>query len=699
MAIGAVALNVSLARQLLQIDNDARTLAESWISRSAALAAFDASLRDFRSGEARLALSTTAAEQQDHDVALHALSSRMDSILTRLRTLDSAAGDRNSDAQVQVQAQWSAYSGMHHAAAREASGGETSAAMRRFREREGAYRGLATVTRQAQEAMLAGADRLAVRNQRSTRTSGGLLAASLLLTVAGIGLANLVLRSRRDRAVAMQRWQDVADQTVGIVWELDRSGRFRFCSRSGSELLGIPVDALLGRHALRFVVSGDRRNALEVARGSQVRDLEVRVVRPDGAVRWLAVSGQRLSGSGSTFDGFRGLAVDITRRAQAEEALAQRRRLEAIGTLAGGVAHDLNNVLTAVNGYAQLMQSELPTSHPAQHDLSAITEAAARGSALVRRVLQFARHSPAQRQAVEVAELVHEVIRLLRPQQPAHVKVLVHLPDTACHVLADATELHQVVLNIVVNALRALTKTGSRLTITVRTTDRDVELTVADDGEGMRPDVLERAFEPFFTTRAVGEGTGMGLAMAHGIVTAAGGRMSIASELGVGTTVRVELPRADLPGVARASGVETAVSERVLRVLFVDDDPQVRNTVTRLMAAAGHEVEAFAGAPAALDALRADPARADVILTDYSMPLMNGMEFTAAVRARGLTLPIVMSSGYLDRSASEEARRVGVTAMLDKPVQTSALLRTLTASVSESAVGAVSGGGGPATTR
>ena len=681
IALGALALNLILARQLVQIGRDARALAETWISRSATLAVFETALRDYRQLEAQQALRTASGRPDDLD----ALGTRADSLLTHLAALEATAGDTGTIAPIRER--WASYASLERAS-RALPGGEASAAMRAFRAREPVFRTLVGDTRRAQAVVLKGADQIAARNTRSTRVSTGLLAASLLLTVAGIALAELARRSRTERAAAVQRWEDVADQSIGIVWELDRRGRFRFCSRAGFELLGEPSERVIGRHALRFLVAGDRRLALAAsvrngAIAQQVRDLEVRVLRADGSPRWIAVSGQRLSDSSGAFAGFRGLAVDITRRAQAEEALSQRRRLEAVGTLAGGVAHDLNNVLTSVNGYAQLMQTELPKTHRSQDDLAAIVEAAGRGASLVRRVLQFARHNPAPHEPVELAEVVHEVVRLLRPQRPPHVKVTVTLPDTACHVMADATELHQVVLNIAVNALRAMQRTGSRMSITLATDARDVVLTVTDDGEGMRPEVLERALEPFFTTRAVGEGTGMGLSMAHGVVTSCGGSLTLSSEVAVGTTVRVRLPRLLAERPARHPAPDDETQPASLRVLLVDDDPQVRNSVSRLLEQWGNRVESFATARSALEALDRDPQRADVILTDLTMPIMNGLEFAAAVTRLPSPPPIVMSSGYLDAASSAEAQRIGIVRLLEKPVQSPALRQALQAAVND----------------
>lgn len=680
IGVGAATLNFLLARQLVQIEAGARELVETWISRSATLATVEDGVREFRRREALFAISPAGSAHDAHALFLDSLRLRTDSALTELERLDRRTTD--STRTRALRDRWIGYRELH-VRDRALASGDNSPSLASFRDREPLFQAMIDQARQAQQAMRVGAEGIAMRSQQSTRDSQGLLLARLLLVLAAVVLAELLRRSWKERAEAEQRWRDVADQSVGIVWELGPTGRVRFCSRSGYELLGRHGADMIDRHALRYVLAADRRMALRMATDTApshapLRDLEVRVLRPDGGVRWLAISAQPLRTRDGRHDGFRGLAVDITRRAQAEQALAQGRRIEAVGTLAGGVAHDLNNVLAAVTGYAQLVQAELPAEHPAQPDLSAITAAAERGAALVRRVLQFARQRPTQLQPVEISELVHEVTQLLRPQLPPHVRVTLDLPDGECHVLADPTELHQVVLNIASNAVHAMEVTGTTLAFSVKADASQVVLTIVDDGAGMPADVLERAIEPFYTTRDVGEGTGMGLAVAHGVVTSLGGTLELESRVGSGTRVRVTLQRTDAAAAQELTGTGSAgLGVESLRILVVDDEPQVRNTVARLLERAGHTVEAFAAAPAALAALRSNPSRADIVLTDLTMPVMTGLEFTSLLREVDGAPPVIMCSGYLDLATTAQARALGIAVLLDKPVDPDELLRAL----------------------
>lgn len=681
IGLGTVVLNVLLTRQLAQVERDANAIAGSFIARSSTLATFEADVREFRREEALAALATPGAARSARVLALDSLRRRNDASIATLRLLDErSASDTTGTATLRTQ--WQHYRA--HAFADSAlPSGEASAALRAFREREPLYQHIVVTAGRAQASLRAGAQGLALRSQRSMRSSLGLWLARLLLVLAGIVVAELLRRSWKEREEAEQRWRDVADQSVGIVFEVGPTGLLRFCSRSGFEALGAPPERVARRHAMRFVHAEDRRRVQAMVRESlpaltPLRDLELRIQRPDGGIRWLAVSAQPLRAADGSHDGFRGLAVDITRRAQAEQALAQGRRIEAIGTLAGGVAHDLNNVLTAVTGYAQLAQRQLPREHDVQQDLAAITAASDRGAALVRRVLQFARQPSAERHPVDITELVHEVVQLLRPQLPPHVRVEAEVAGGTAFVLADPTELHQVVVNIASNALHAMKERGSLLHFAARATGTTVELRICDDGEGMQPEVLERAIEPFFTTRDVGEGTGLGLAVAHGVVSGLGGTLQIQSAPGRGTLVTVTLPRStEAPAAPPVEAVPATASSESLRVLLVDDDPHVRGTIERLLTRSGHTVLPFADAAEALERLRSNLHVVDVILTDLTMPGMNGLELASHVQAMPGAPPVVMCSGYLDDATSAQAYAFGVQALLEKPVNSASLMRTL----------------------
>jgi len=461
----------------------------------------------------------------------------------------------------------------------------------------------------------------------------------------------------------------------------------RFCSDSGFDLLALSRDAVIGKRAMSLVWPDDRvlclaamRRAMET--GKPLGDLEIRVRAADGSVHWLAISGEvltRRSENGPPqLAGGRGLAVDVTRRHLAEQALAQNRRLESLGTLAGGVAHDLNNVFAAVTSYAQLAHQQADGQEMLQEDLEAIESAAQRGTSLVRRVLQFARRQTREPRVVSLVETVREVVQLLRPQTPPHVHIVVELPRGESDVLADPTELHQLVVNIASNGLHAMTGQGSELLVRVARGESTIILTITDNGVGMPPEVLERAVEPFFTTRPVGEGTGMGLSVVHGIVESLGGTLVMRSRAHEGTTVSVTLPRAPVDSPRTADRVSaTGLRAAGVRVLLVDDDELVRDAVGRILRHGGCEVEAHPSGASALEVLRTDPARYDVVVTDFTMPGMSGLELAEHIQTLPHAPPIILASGFLDQNTTSRAHALGISHVLDKPVPRQLLINAI----------------------
>ncbi|HEY0929599.1 MAG TPA: ATP-binding protein [Gemmatimonas sp.] len=670
----AITLNVIVARQLVRIGNDAQSLADSWISRTASLGALQDGLRDFRQQEARLALSGGPSWSGVHVDSLEMLRERCETALVRVTALSASPSDAEQSGS--LQRLWNMYRRQHYAS-RSLTTGEGSAAMAAFRGRESTYVALTNLTRVTRDAMTVSADRLTARSRRSTNTSAVLLVGSILLTILAVVVAAALRRSTAARETAERRLRGVTDQSLGIVWEVDAQGRMRYCSQSGFDLLELPHESVIGRRALSLVLAEDRAMAIAAARraatsGQALGDLELRVRAADGAIHWLAISGEVLSrgdGDAAVMGGGRGLAVDVTRRHLAEQALAQNRRLESLGTLAGGVAHDLNNVFAAVSSYAQLARQQADGKETLQEDLTAIETAAQRGASLVRRVLQFARRQTREPRVVSVVDTVREVVQLLRPQTPPHVHIVVELPRGETDVLADPTELHQLVVNIASNGLHAMATQGSELRVRVARVEADITLTIVDNGVGMAPEVLERSIEPFFTTRPVGEGTGMGLSVVHGIVETLGGKLAMTSRAGEGTTVTVTLPRAPIASPRLNDGVGVAGGRgRGVRVLLVDDDEHVRDAVSRILRHSSCEVEAHPSAASALEVLRTDPARYDVVITDFTMPGMSGLELAEAVQTLPHAPPIVLVSGYLDDATTARAHALGIAHVLDKPV-------------------------------
>jgi two-component system cell cycle sensor histidine kinase/response regulator CckA len=363
-------------------------------------------------------------------------------------------------------------------------------------------------------------------------------------------------------------------------------------------------------------------------------------------------------------------ARDITKELSLESQLRQSQKLEALGQLAGGVAHDFNNVLAAINGFAQLLEEGLARDDSRRHDVEEIRKAAERATRITRQLLAFSRHQVPASARVDLVQMVQDLSRMLRAVLPATIELRVMSESgvSTIEVLADRTQLEQVIMNLCVNARDAM-PTGGSLSIDVRTgttpeTARTAVVEVRDTGVGMSPEVQTHVFEPFFTTKEPGRGTGLGLATVYGVVRQHEGSVEIASVVGEGTTVTVRLPMAPPsaePIVPQSSGTAQDRSSGG-RVLLVEDEPQVREIAARFLRRGGYEVLTAVDGCVALELLASNPI--DLILTDSAMPGMRGEDLAVEVARIRPGLPVILMSGYSDPAAPASS---AVAAFLQKP--------------------------------
>jgi PAS domain S-box-containing protein len=388
----------------------------------------------------------------------------------------------------------------------------------------------------------------------------------------------------------------------------------------------------------------------------------------------------------------RGLAVlslDITdsktdelTRAHIEQKVLQVQRMEALGTLAGGIAHDFNNILGAILGHVGMLREQLPAHSPARESVDQIDVAGKRARDLVQRILAFGRESAREFVRQPIAPLIEESLALLRSTLPASVQLDVRLGTGPLLATLSPSEVHQLVMNLCTNAWHALGPGPGRIEVALRAAvlettrparvgvlvpGRYAVLTVRDEGSGMTAETLARLFEPFFTTKPRGRGTGLGLHVVHNIVTAHGGAMTVTSEPGAGTEFEVYLP----VGEARESGpvpqpVDMTTPGRGERVAYVDDDEVVLTMVERLLDRAGFEVTAFSRPEALLEAVKQGAASFDLLVTDYSMPGMSGLDLAREIGAHCPGMPVVVSSGFVSEELREAARAAGVRHLLHK---------------------------------
>lgn len=421
------------------------------------------------------------------------------------------------------------------------------------------------------------------------------------------------------------------------------------------------------------------------------------VLGGDGQRRWLSVNSRVLSGDApgtpqqviATFTDITARHAAEQQQHQLEEQLRRSETLRALGTLAGGVAHDFNNLLACILGNADLTLAELPPEHPVAENTREIATAARRGADLVRRILSFSRPQTTQRDTLFLSSVVEEAALVAAKVMPPGVRFQRRIAPGERPIHGDRTQWHQVLVNLCTNAAHALEERGGELVIEVAPAEAEaqpplkagpaVRLTVRDTGCGMEPATLARVFEPFFSTKGPGRGTGLGMAIVNSVVQAHEGRIAIESVLGRGTRIDVLLPAAGLdPAAATATG-GPGESPRGWgeRVLVVDDDPSVLRLLDRALRQLGYEVTAVSSPLVARERLREQPGHFRLLLTDLSMPEQSGVDLALGVRAEFPGLPIVIVTGYGPTADQQLARSGGQFPVLSKPLDLPELARTL----------------------
>ncbi len=420
-------------------------------------------------------------------------------------------------------------------------------------------------------------------------------------------------------------------------------------------------------------VLSDWHVAVETHNGTS---LEFCIRRPDTTTRHVRVLAAPIRTSGVT-TGFVGSVEDVTEQRALAQRLRQKDKMESLGTLAGGVAHDFNNMLGIVLGHTELALSESGLPSDTYDHLREIQVASARARDLVQQILAFSRHTDRALAPVDLRAVTVESLRLLRRVFPVNVSLQTTICDEPVVVLGDATALQQVIVNLCTNAEYAMRSTGGgalSVTLDMQGTapDRHALLTVRDTGHGMSADVRARAFEPFFTTKPVGEGTGMGLSVVHGLVASYGGGLAVDSEVGVGTTIRVALP---LTMLATPQVVTTPTSSLGSgRVLLVEDETALARFAERALQRAGFMVTVCHDGAVALERFRDSPDAFDLVVTDLTMPGLTGDRLALALRKVRNDIPVVLMTGFSSTLTAGNAKSHGIDALLQKPFSASQLV-------------------------
>lgn len=489
-------------------------------------------------------------------------------------------------------------------------------------------------------------------------------------------------RAEEDARASEQRFRDYAETASDWFWETGPDHVFTYISdRAGA--FGMDREALIGKRRPDAAIDQDaeaqkwRDHMATLDRHEPFRKFEYRGRDSAGRLHYFSVNGQPVFAEDGRFMGYRGSATDLTSHQETEERLRQSQKMDAIGQLTGGVAHDFNNVLTVITGTIEIIQEGLADKPQLAAIAQLIDDAASRGAEITSQLLTFARRQPLEPREIDVNGLVVETAKLLRPILGEHVEIVTRLADDAWLAMADPSQLSSAIVNLAVNARDAMPD-GGRLTLETANRELDstgngdagsyVMVAVADTGHGIPADIRDRVFEPFFTTKGLGRGTGLGLSMVYGFAKQSGGTVAIESEEGRGTVMRLFLPRSAGEAVARTGPVAAPAPARGHEtILVVEDDPLVQGYVIAQLGSLGYRTLTASDGATAL-ALVDQGASFDLLFTDIIMPGgMNGRELAEAVRLRRPGVRVLYTSGYADNTIVHEGHLDPGVALLRKP--------------------------------
>ncbi len=387
-------------------------------------------------------------------------------------------------------------------------------------------------------------------------------------------------------------------------------------------------------------------------------------------------------------------AKDITKSRRQEQQLRQAQKMEAVGTLAGGIAHDFNNILTAIIGFSELSLLRPSIDKDTHQDLEQIHKAGLRAKELVEQILTFSRQKEQDFQPMEMQPVLKEALKLLRASIPTTINFELDITDEKPLVIADPSQIHQVIMNLCTNAYHAMRDKGGTLMVALKLMDLAemdtknmdgikpgpyLRLTVGDTGVGIKKEYQERIFEPYFTTKKKGEGTGLGLSLVHGIIRTMGGNISLYSEEGQGTTFQIYLPVISRDDVAKAD--KTSGSRQLPTgtesVLLVDDEESIVALEGRMLESLGYTVKGFSDPVQAKDAFKSGAEQFDLVITDMNMPKLSGLDLVEIVKASRPDLPIIICTGFSERINSRTADKYGIYKVMMKPLVLHELAQTV----------------------
>jgi PAS domain S-box-containing protein len=540
--------------------------------------------------------------------------------------------------------------------------------------------------------MLAGELKSYQLEKRFLRSDGnvvwGRLTASLVREAAsepvlGVGMVEDISNQKLAEA-RISAQAALLDQAKDAILVRDRAGVVEYWNKGAERLYGWSSQEAIGRNVIDLLYREP----------SSFRVAETQLLEHDawsGEIVQITRAGDEVVVEGSwtlirdeagTPKSVLAINTDVTARKHLEAQVFSAQRMESLGTLAGGIAHDFNNILAAILANVSLAADDLSPDHPVQSALAEINEASLRAAALVRQILTFSRRRAPERRVIRLQSVVDEALKLLRATLPASVRIETHFSPTTPEVFADATQVHQVVMNLATNAAHAMSERGGELRLSCERAFIEERrepalaalrpgtyalLIVEDTGSGMDAETLKRIFDPFFTTKGPGEGTGLGLSVVHGVMRAHEGGVAVHSVLGRGSRFDLYFPAARAAAEHHDKRGPTPLRGRGERVLCIDDEAPIVRATSLLLERLGYRVVAHTHPARALQALALNPNAFDAVVSDCAMPLIWGLDFVREIQRLRPSMPIVMTSGLIEPSLEKAFRELGVREFVAKP--------------------------------
>jgi PAS domain S-box-containing protein len=505
--------------------------------------------------------------------------------------------------------------------------------------------------------------------------------------------ANKMLADRKKTEAALrqseEKYRNLFENLYDIYFRTDEKGCFTLLSPSVEKYLGYTSDELIGQNTKSFYIHPQERDRFKslLIKNKHVENFEVQYRRKDNSVIWVSINAELLADEEGNFKGVEGITRDVSERKRieyekekVEAQLQQSHKMEAIGTLAGGIAHDFNNVLFSIIGFTELTMDDVPKGSLAHENLQEVLNGAMRASEMVQQILAFSRNATTEKKPIKVQSVVKEALKLLRTSIPSTIEIHQNIDEGCRPILADSTQIHQVIMNLATNAYQAMPE-GGVLNVTLREGEIGsddsgldlqpgtyLKLAVRDTGHGIDSAVIRKIFDPYFSTKEPGKGTGMGLSVVHGITKSHGGDIKVTSRVGKGTVFEVYLPLIETGPVKSKEIPSGPLPTGTEHILLVDDEEPIALMASQMLERLGYQVTFRTSSVEALKAFEFRSDEYDLVITDMTMPNMTGADLAPRLRKIRPDIPIIICTGFSEKIDEEKAKSLGISGYIMKPI-------------------------------